>query len=51
MITYAKILQNNLPIQLNCRLDSPFWKIEIIAKIINQIFLLLLIMVNFALEF
>ena len=31
----CQILQNNPPVQLNYRLNSLFWKIEIIAKIIN----------------
>ena len=38
MVTYAKILQNNPPVQLNYGLNSSVWKIEIIAKIINEIF-------------
>ena len=44
MVTYAKILHNNPLVQLHYRLNFSFWKIEIIAKIINKIsFSLLLI--------
>ena len=42
MVTYAEILQNNPPVQLNYRLNSSIWQIEIIAKIINEIFFSLL---------
>ena len=38
MVTYAKILQNNPPVQVNYRLNFSFWKIEIIAKYINKTF-------------
>ena len=38
MVTYAKILQNNPPVQLNYRLNFSIWKTEIIAKIINEKF-------------
>ena len=38
MVTYAKILQNNPPVQLNYRLNCSFWETEIIAKIIIKIF-------------
>ena len=38
MVTYAKILQNNPPVQLNYRLNFSIWKIEIISKIINEKF-------------
>ena len=45
MVTYARILQNNPPVQCSYRLNFLFWKIEIIAKIINTIFFPLLLII------
>ena len=43
MVTFAKVLPNNPPVQLNYRLNSSFWRIEIMAKITNKSFFFIIV--------